>query len=390
MNISVSMPDVMIDAKTAELSRVTPEHASNLQSLSWGALAFGGLVTCSTSGLLVDTLGPRTMFLLINVCSLGVLIPGLLNWLGDTRVPRDRRKIDTDWLKKNLFIGVLAGYMSLMAITLSILQITVENKAARGIATGGCTVVLVIGIFLVLRKVSPLLAKTAIFIFARECLQPSAGEAMFQWLKNCPDGPQFSPTLLSWIDCFGSLGLLLGVTIYNKYLSEVPYRRIFFGAQVAMVVCGLFDFVLVKRWNLVVGIPDIVMLIGDDAFTVTMRRFFAMPMFILAAKVCPESVEATLFAMLMALSNFGSTVADFLGVSMLEAFGVVGSNFDRLGDVILAKSFCRLLPMLLIPLLVPNLRPNDPIDIEADSSEAGAEAKRKEEEEAADAAPASA
>jgi len=364
MNISISMPDVMIDAKTAELSRVAPEHASDLQSLSWGALAFGGLITCTCSGLLVDHLGPKVMFLCINVCSLGILVPGLLNWMGEKRLPREQRKIDTQWLRSNARIWLLAAYMSVVAVALAILQITVDSKVARGIVTAVGAIVLVIGIFTVLRRVSPLLAKTAIFIFARECLQPSTGEAMFQWLKNYPGGPQFSPTVLSWIDCFGSLGLLAGVTIYNKWLSEVPYRRIFLGAQLAMVFSGLFDYVLVRRWNLAIGIPDIVMLIGDDAFTVTMRRFFVMPMFVLAAKVCPENVEATLFAMLMALSNFGSTVSEFLGVSLLEVFGVVDGNFDHLSDVILSRTLCRLLPIVLIPILVPNLKPSDPISLE--------------------------
>uniref|UniRef100_A0A7S1QXS1 Uncharacterized protein n=1 Tax=Alexandrium catenella TaxID=2925 RepID=A0A7S1QXS1_ALECA len=319
-------------------------------------------------------MGPRILFLCINVCALGVLIPGLMNWWGEKRVAGSFQGIDKNWLREHAPILVMAAYMSVMAVTLSVLQITVKSKVARGVVTGVFAIILIIGIFTVLKRVNMILAKTAIFIFARECLQPGTGEAMFQWLKNYPGGPQFSPTVLSWIDCFGSLGLLLGVTIYNKYLSEVPYRKVFMGAQMAVAFCGLFDLMLVKRWNLAIGIPDIVMLIGDDALTVTMRRFFAMPMFILAAKVCPENVEATLFAMLMALSNFGGTVAEFIGVSMLEAFEVVDGNFDRLDDVILAKSFCRLLPLVIIPILVPNLKPSDPIIIdnnpEADPSKA--------------------
>eukprot|EP00418_Pyrodinium_bahamense_P063365 CAMPEP_0179087468 /NCGR_PEP_ID=MMETSP0796-20121207/39744_1 /TAXON_ID=73915 /ORGANISM="Pyrodinium bahamense, Strain pbaha01" /LENGTH=538 /DNA_ID=CAMNT_0020784977 /DNA_START=21 /DNA_END=1637 /DNA_ORIENTATION=+ len=366
-NISVCVPDIMIDAKTAELSKAAPEHAPGLQGLSWGAFGIGGLVTCSTAGLLVDILGPRTLFLLINVCSLGVVVPGLLGWLGECHVPLGQRKPNLEWLRKHAIVSLLAAFMSVAAAMLMVLQLTVESQVLRGVATVSFAMLLLIGIFVVLRRVSDVLAKTAAFIFARECLQPAFGEAMFQWLKNCPDGPQFIPTVLSWIDCFGSLGLLLGVTIYNKYLSEVPYRRIFLGAQLAMVISSLLDFVLVKRWNLAIGIPDIVMLIGDDAFSSTMRKFVMIPMFILASKVCPQSIEATLFAMLMALSNFGGTVGDFFGVSMLEAFGVVHGDFENLADVVLAKSLCRFLPMVLVPFLVPNLRPTDSILIDGEA-----------------------
>jgi len=382
VNVSVAMPDVMIDARTAELSRDAPEHASNLQSLSWGALSIGGLITCTMSGFLVETLGPRTVFFCINICSLGVLVPGLLRWLGEKRLPRGERKFNLQWLRKHATVTLLALYMSAMAVTLSMLQIFVESSTARGVVTLVCALILIAGIFTALKRVNMLLAKTAIFIFARECLQPTLGEAMFQWMKNAPDGPQFSPTVMSWVDCFGSLGLLFGIVIYNKFLTEVPFRRIFFFAQVAMVFCNLFDYVLVKRWNLLVGVPDIVMLIGDDALTTTMRRFFAMPMMVLAAKVCPSNIEATLFAMLMALSNFGGIVGDFVGVSMLEVFGVVDGNYEHLPAVVLSKSLCRLLPLVLIPVLVPDLRPNDPIPAEEGSAAAAPEAEVEANKEA--------
>jgi len=270
---------------------------------------------------------------------------------------------------------MLAVYMSTTAVILAILQIAVDNQVARGIVTIVCAIVLIIGLFTALKGVSKILAKTAIFIFLQAALQPGYGEAHFQWLKNCPWGPKFSVTVLSWVDCFGSLGLLVGVTIYNKYLSEVSYRRIFMGAQLTMVISSFFDLVMVKRWNLAIGIPDIAMLIGDDAFTSTMSRFFAMPMFILAAKVCPENAEATLFAMLMALSNFGNSVAQFIGVSLLEAFGVVNQNYDHYSLAVIVKTCFRFAVIGIIPLLVPDLKPTDPIPLLEEKASAKAAAE---------------
>lgn len=42
-----------------------------------------------------------------------------------------------------------------------------------------------------------------------------------------------------------------------------------------------------------------------QAITPMLRKVAAMPFFVLCSKVCPEKCEATLFALLMALSNFG-------------------------------------------------------------------------------------
>lgn len=48
---------------------------------------------------------------------------------------------------------------------------------------------------------------------------------------------------------------------------------------------GVIDIILVKRWNLLLGIPDEVLVLGDCALTPMARRFYVMPLYILAAKV---------------------------------------------------------------------------------------------------------
>eukprot|EP01047_Picozoa_sp_COSAG01_P112489 COSAG01_NODE_41240_length_454_cov_0.583099_1_plen_97_part_00 len=75
----------------------------------------------------------------------------------------------------------------------------------------------------------------------------------------------------------------------------------------------------VSRWNLAIGIPDTMMMFGDDCFGSIIGRLNMMPMMILAAKLCPPGVEATLFALNMGLSNFGSTVGGYLGIGAASA-----------------------------------------------------------------------
>jgi len=128
-----------------------------------------------------------------------------------------------------------------------------------------------------------------------------------------------------------------------------------------MVFYNLSDLILVKRWNLEIGLPDVIFVAGDDALGELIGRFFMMPLFVLCSKVCPDNLEATLFAMLMALLNFGSTVGDFFGSALCDAFGVKNGNFDMLPMAVISKSLCRLLAIPLIFILVPNLTPEDPI-----------------------------
>lgn len=127
--------------------------------------------------------------------------------------------------------------------------------------------------------------------------------------------------------------------------------------MVFLAVMNLTDVVLVKRWNLMVGIPDEVMVLGDCALSPMARRFYIMPLYILAAKVCPPGAEATVFAILTALGNFGSSVSVYSGSLVLRYFDIRDGNYDNLVLVICLKCASRLLPLLLIPVLVPRGAP---------------------------------
>lgn len=54
-----------------------------------------------------------------------------------------------------------------------------------------------------------------------------------------------------------------------------------------MVGAGLLDYVFVKRLNLQWGISDKAFVLGDEALVPLLRKFAAIPFFVLAAKVGP-------------------------------------------------------------------------------------------------------
>jgi len=217
-------------------------------------------------------------------------------------------------------------------------------------------------VYYLLRRITPVLAKTALFIFLASALQPDFSEgAMQTWLTHAEGGPRFGKQLMATRQSVSAVGLLIGVVIYNKFLTTVPYRRIFLMAQVALLLAGILDYILVIRWNLIIGVPDIAFVMGDEAFQWLCQRFFMMPLFVLSAKVCPDNLEATLFAMLMALSNLGSDVGSTSGAVLTDLLGIKDNNFDRMPQAVIIKSCCRILPIPFIFLLVPKLTPQDPV-----------------------------
>lgn len=154
----------------------------------------------------------------------------------------------------------------------------------------------------------------------------------------------------------------------------MPYRRIFSFTMVLLALLNTIDIVLVKRWNLALGVPDEVLVLGDCALSPMARRFYIMPLYILAAKVCPPGAEATVFAILTALGNFGSSMSAYSGSLVLQWFDVRDGSYDGLVSVLVIKCLSRLLPLLLIPVLVPR---GAPCDESASGSEGGVEMGRK-------------
>ena len=65
-----------------------------------------------------------------------------------------------------------------------------------------------------------------------------------------------------------------------------------------------------------------------------------------------------MFSLFMGLSNFGSNTAEYVGAGLIELYGgVEAPEFDNLTAVITVSCFCKALPIVLVPFLVPKGTP---------------------------------
>lgn len=84
-----------------------------------------------------------------------------------------------------------------------------------------------------------------------------------------------------------------------------------------------------------------------------------MPVLVLAARLCPPGMEATLFATLMSISNGGSVAGGLLGAGLTQLLGVTKDSFSNLALLITICNLSSLLPLPLLGLLpreVPDTR----------------------------------
>lgn len=330
-SLSVAFSDVVVDSMVVERARGESQCMSgSLQSLCWGSSAFGGIVSSYFSGSLVDAYGVRFVF---GVTAMLPLITSAVAVL----------------VKEQRMLGP-ARAQNVLSASNSFLE------SSRGT---------IIELWKAVKQPNVFLPTLFIFLWQAT---PHSDSAMFYFTTNKLG---FTPEFLGRVKLVTSVASLLGVGLYNGFLKKVPLRRIFLVTTIFGTALGMTQVFLVTGLNREFGINDEWFAIGDSLILTVLSQASFMPVLVLAARLCPEGMEATLFATLMSISNGGSVLGGLLGAGLTQLFGVTKDNFDNLAFLIILCNLSSLLPLPLLGLL-PGENPvtvsNEDEDIEMKSN----------------------
>lgn len=117
---------------------------------------------------------------------------------------------------------------------------------------------------------------------------------------------------------------------------------------------AFLNFCFAKRWNLEIGIPDIVFLLFTDVvFEVLVTMLYTLPIMALFAKITPRNIEGTIFATLTGIMNFASTIiSPGMGTFINHQFvGVNKKDLSNYSTLILIQFICSLFNFALLPLI---------------------------------------
>ena len=76
-----------------------------------------------------------------------------------------------------------------------------------------------------------------------------------------------------------------------------------------------------------------------------------MPILVLAARICPEGVEASLYATLMSIMNGGGVFGSFLGAGMTKFFGITSTDFTNLPGLVFICTVLQFSPLVFLNLV---------------------------------------
>ncbi len=296
-SLSVAISDVIVDSLVVERARAESfSRAGSLQSLSWGATAAGGLVTAYFSGLLLQHFNNHVVF---TITAVFPLIVSAVAWLIAEEPTSDRLDIST------------------VKHQIEQLRQAIGQKS--------------------------IWMPTA-FIFLWQAT-PTADSAFFFFTTNQLG---FEPEFLGRVRLVTSFAALMGVWLFQHFLKSIPFRTIFAWTTVSSAILGMTTLILVTHANRSLGIDDRWFSLGDSLILTVMGQIAFMPLLVLAARLCPPGIEATLFALLMSVSNLAGIVSHQLGAALTYWLGVTETNFDSLWLLVLIANISTLLPLPLL------------------------------------------
>jgi len=305
-SLSVAMSDVIVDSLVVERARGESQaKAGSLQSLCWGAAAIGGLITAYFSGLLLQYFTTRTVFAITALFPL--IVSGVAWLIAESPVNKDAKDSNhTNSLSIKHQLGQLRQAITQKSIWLP----------------------------------------TA-FIFIWQAT-PNADSAFFYFSTN---ELHFEPEFLGRVHLVTSFASLAGVWIFQRYLKSIPFRVIFAWSTVLSSILGMTMLLLVTHTNRLLNIDDHWFSLGDSLILSVMGKIAFMQVMVLAARLCPSGVEATLFALLMSVFNSAATVSHALGALITYWLGITATNFESLWILVVITNLSTLLPLPFIKWL---------------------------------------
>lgn len=366
-NLGSAMADVVVDAMIAEAVRFErAAFTGDLQSLSWLAMAIGGICGSLLGGYALTNIEIGQIFLLFSLLpSIQLLSCGLVkeNPLGSKFLPELSNSGSSQIVNgDNNVLDEDSSNSERSRISTSRRKKRRTNKKKRAVIKSKSQISekdgsLVLQWFRTLKMAAcslysafrqPIILRPMAWFFLAHVSVPNLSTVMFYYQTEFLN---LEASFLGTVRVVGWLGLMLGTFTYNHYLKKMRLRRILMLAHVGYSFMSLLNIALVARTNVVFGISDKIMVLCGSAFHDAIHQFKFMPFLILSGRLCPPGIEGTLFALFMSINNLGATIGSFMGAGLASVLNISSGSFDNLLLGMVIQVLCTFIPIAFLFLI---------------------------------------
>mmetsp|Transcript_92659 Transcript_92659/g.241400 ORF Transcript_92659/g.241400 Transcript_92659/m.241400 type:complete len:610 (-) Transcript_92659:101-1930(-) len=370
ISLQMSTCDLLSEAKYAEKMQAAPAHGPALLTYVWFGMQVGGLFAIMASGAVIHYMGPKMPYLIATVPAVLVLFPLAAGYLEERAVGAEELKeVRRRYLQQKeacfLCVLMLVGSVALMVVGL-IWEDPLTN----------CMVAVSVGMMMLVSfsvVLTPVIARFNAFSLIQTALGVSTGGASFYFYTDTaemyPEGPHFSEFFYnSVMGTAGSVCSLLGIFLYQRYMSTWKYRNMMITTNLVLSAFAVLDIMMFARVNVRFGIPDHALVMGLSIFESIIAQWQWMPQVVILSYLCPKGMEATMYALLAGCHNLGNTIASSMGALLLQQLHCqpsgVPNESEQFKNLWVAASVSTVLPLVAILVLyrlIPDARQNEQI-----------------------------
>lgn len=369
-NLMVSCADLLTEAKYAEQMSEKPEKGPDLMTFVWGGMEGAAVIALLLVGPMITTAGPKSPYMIAAIPAAFIFWPLAKGYLGEQQKTQEEIQKTREMHMQNGEAFILCLLMLAATLTMSIAGMCTKNANIHFAVALGVFVVILTSFSVLLR---PSIAKVNALALIQGSLRVSIGGAAFYFYTDTPEmypeGPHFSAFFYTTVmGLVGAACSIFGFYTYRTYLRDWTFQRLLLIANIAVAVLNLADVLLYSRWNVRLGIPDMVFVLGSEASTTVISTWMSVPNVVLMSQLCPRGLEATMYALLAGCHNLGSPIGQYFGAFMLTQLGIqptgaVGEShqFENLWKASLISSVLPCVAILLIPWLIPDTKQNEKV-----------------------------
>lgn len=212
------------------------------------------------------------------------------------------------------------------------------------------------------------MAQCNVFLFLAEITAIRlTGATDYFFTADCPSGsgegellptPRFEYDFyLGWMPIVGSIASMLGVIIFTKYLQHMPLRYVFQGIAVVRIVLSGVEVWQASRRNLGYVDDKLLFFLSEGVMSPVVSMAYLLPLVAVTSRLMPKGNEALTYGILAGYQNFGQSIANTLGLMLIEKSQVgQGCSFGDYPFMVFVAHI--IAPLATIPLacfLVPTI-----------------------------------
>merc|ERR1719401_3305431 len=235
----------------------TPGRGPQLLTYVWFGMQVGGFVAILMSGAVIRYAGPKIPFAIAFFPAMGVLIPVCMGYLEEKKATPEETLAIRERLFEQKEACMLCVLIFFAAILLMLVGLMKHDPVVNACVALSIGIVMLCSFSLVL---SPVIAKFNAFSLIQTALGVSTGGASFYFYTDTkemyPEGPHFSEFFYnSVMGTAGSVCSLLGIYLYQRYMSTWKYRNMMIITNLVLSAFAVLDIMMFARINVRLGIP---------------------------------------------------------------------------------------------------------------------------------------